>query len=277
MLAVRPDTFLIEKSLNTFTSVSSPVNVPKAVAQHAALCREVNAHVAIPPRTKLPDVVFTANAGLYLPRLPQHTVLLSNMKHLSRAKETPFVQKYLHDLGIKTILFPKKEVFEGQGEAKWFYEGKLLVVGYGFRSTAATIPLLQRVLDKVYHKHNVIPPKVVGMEMALAKFYHLDIAMACTDSTSCVAHTYAFKHPSKLEKWVNVRWMDTKDPFALNMIVLKDRVVTHKLRYAKEKRLLEKVIGKPIVEIDVSEFEKSGGSVRCMILDFGRHDDHLLL
>lgn len=277
MLAVRPDTFVIEKPLNAFTEASTPVNMTKAITQHAALCDEVNAHVVFPPHAKLPDIVFTANSGLLLPRLPQHIILLSSMKHASRAKETPYIQKYLKELGIKTILFPKKEVFEGQGECKWFYEGKLLVVGYGFRSTATTIPLLQRVLNKVYLEHNVTPPKVVGIEMASPEFYHLDLAMAAIGSSVCVAHRHAFKNPLELEKWVNVRWMDTKDPFVLNMLVLKNRIVTHKLMYKKDKRWLEKVTGKPVIEVDVSEFEKSGGSVRCMILDFGRHDDHLLL
>jgi N-dimethylarginine dimethylaminohydrolase len=267
MLAVRPDGFTIPSSLNVFTVAKTTVNLPKAMRQHAALCREVGAHVAIPPPESLPDLVFTANAGLHLPRLPNTTLLLSNMKHVSRAKEIPVVEQYLNQLGLETVRFPKKETFEGQGEAKWFYEGKLLVVGYGYRSTKATVPLLQRVLNRIYRARDVVPPKVVGIELASPEMYHLDIAMSAYSQTACVAHPHAFKHPKELEKWVQVNWLITDDPFALNMKVLKDRVVTHKLLHKKDKKWLEKVTQRSVIEVDVSEFEKSGGSIRCMLLD----------
>ena len=60
-------------------------------------------------------------------------------------------------------------------------------------------------------------------------------------------------------------YLATKDPFLFNLIVLKDYVVTHKLRYAKDRAFLKKVFGR-VVEVDVSEFEKGGGSVQCLAL-----------
>jgi N-dimethylarginine dimethylaminohydrolase len=267
MLAVRPDGFSIPSSQNVFTVAKTKVNKPKAIRQHAALCREVGAHVAVPPPETLPDLVFTANAGLHLPRLPHSTVLLSNMKHASRAKETPFIETYLNERGIKTVRCPKQEPFEGQGEGKWFYEGKLLLVGYGYRSTKATIPMLQRALNRIYRAHDVVPPKVVGVELASPDMYHLDIAMSAFSPAACIAHPHAFKHPKELEKWVQVHWIHTNDPFVLNMKVLNDRIVTHKLLYEKDKKWLERVTQRKVVEIDVREFEKSGGAVRCMLLD----------
>ena len=45
-----------------------------------------------------------------------------------------------------------------------------------------------------------------------------------------------------------------------------DRLITHMLT-APLKAHLEKITGKKIHMVDTSEFEKSGGSVRCMTLD----------
>jgi N-dimethylarginine dimethylaminohydrolase len=53
----------------------------------------------------------------------------------------------------------------------------------------------------------------------------------------------------------------------LNAIVDGKRLLTHKLQEVGLKEKLEKITGKQIHEVETSEFEKSGGSVRCMVFD----------
>jgi N-dimethylarginine dimethylaminohydrolase len=53
----------------------------------------------------------------------------------------------------------------------------------------------------------------------------------------------------------------------LNSVVDGDNLITHKLKNVGIKNTLEKITGKQVVQVDTTEFEKSGGSVRCMTLD----------
>jgi N-dimethylarginine dimethylaminohydrolase len=61
--------------------------------------------------------------------------------------------------------------------------------------------------------------------------------------------------------------LDTLDSFCLNAIVDGKKLVTHKLQEVGLKERIEKITDKHIHEVETSEFEKSGGSVRCMVFD----------
>jgi N-dimethylarginine dimethylaminohydrolase len=50
----------------------------------------------------------------------------------------------------KVIQWPYTSVLEGQGETKWFHGGKVVVVGYGFRSSKQTVSNLEKILNKIY-------------------------------------------------------------------------------------------------------------------------------
>jgi N-dimethylarginine dimethylaminohydrolase len=87
---------------------------------------------------------------------------------------------------------------------------------------------------------------------------------------SCIIHKGAFSTTSikKLRAALNgkVHVLDTSDPFCLNSVVQKDTLLTH-LISDKDKKYLENVTGRRVIQNDTRIFEKSGGSVRCMILD----------
>jgi N-dimethylarginine dimethylaminohydrolase len=270
LLAVDPSGFKIESSLNVFTEKTSAVDAILAAKQHAVLCRTVGARVLRAPSTlDLPDLVFLCNAGMWLPRLPEKVLLLSNMKYASRASETPWIEKQLHSVGIKTIRCPQTHPYEGQGESIWFHDGRLLVVGYGYRSTSKTIPMLQGCLNRVYSAYGVEPPYVLGIKMSTPKFYHLDIAMSSISPSSCILRSGSVSNVERLKQFIDVHLLKTTDDFVLNLVVLPDKIVTHKLKYQKDRRFIEKHAHRPVVEVDVSEFEKSGASVHCMLLRLG--------
>ena len=274
MLSVTPKGYSIESSLNVFTDVSEArIDSTLAAEQHANLCRETNAMVLDAPRQTLPDLVFTANSGLWLPRLPERVVLLSNMKYASRARETPWLEAQMNALGIKTIRFPKAHPYEGQGESAWFHEGKLLLVGYGYRSTGKTIPALQRLLNRVYAAYGVEPPFVLGAKLADPKFYHLDLAMAAVSHSACMVRRGSITNIETIKNYVKVHELTTTDDFVMNIVVLPHKIITHQLLLKKDRRFIEKHGRRPVVEVDVSEFEKAGGSVGCMVLMvFSPHD-----
>jgi N-dimethylarginine dimethylaminohydrolase len=261
---VSPEGYDTARPLNSLSS-AAPVDKPRARAQHAALCAALHATPQKPPPTSLPDYVYTANAGLFLPRLPINLVLLANMAHPERARETRFAKRDLERKGYKTICFPGPEPWEGQGECLWFRGGELLVLGYGFRSVAATVPRLQGVLNAIYAQFGVRPPLVLGVKLNSPDVYHLDLAVCKLAEDRCLVRRGSLQNAKELEKYLEVVYMATRDPFALNLVVLRDHAVAHKLRFAKDRAFLKRVFGR-VVEVDVGEFEKGGGSVQCLAL-----------
>jgi len=61
--------------------------------------------------------------------------------------------------------------------------------------------------------------------------------------------------------------IDTADSFCLNAIIDGPNMITHKLTDPSLKPLFEAKTGRRVIEVPTTEFEESGGSVRCMTLD----------
>src|SRR5256885_71860 len=64
----------------------------------------------ITPQPKLPDMVFTANAGLAVGR----KFIPSNFRHEERAGEAPFFAKWMEDRGYEILWLPPNLYFEGE-------------------------------------------------------------------------------------------------------------------------------------------------------------------
>jgi N-dimethylarginine dimethylaminohydrolase len=229
----------------------------------------------LPPRTvHLPDIVFVANGGLSLPRLGRPLVVLPNMKYPQRKAELPSLREMFRILGIPTVEYPGREPFEGQAELKWFAGGRKCIGGYGHRATKAAFAELAAFFEKVYGKGNA--PEMLLVRLISDAHYHLDIAILEHDDTKCIIHRKAVSPASleRIKKFLggedNVCVIDTHDNFCLNAVIDGDHVITHKLTDPKMKKIIEERTGRKVVSVDTSEFERSGGSVRCMTLDI--HD-----
>ena len=217
----------------------------------------------------LPDIVFMANAGLSLPRLSKPLLLLPHMKYPQRQAELPYLKKIYHDMKLQTVDYPGKEPFEGQAELKWFHGGRKAICGYGHRSTKQTFVELDRFFEKIYGKEK---PELLVVRLISPYYYHLDVAMLEYDDSKCIIHKHSVSPASikKIEAFLgktNVTVIDTKDSFCLNAVVDGSHLNTHKLTDPTLKGLFESLTHRTVREIDTSEFEKSGGSVRCMTLD----------
>ena len=217
----------------------------------------------------LPDIVFMANAGLSLPRLCKPLLLLPNMKYPQRQAELPYLKKVYHDMKLHTVDYPGKEPFEGQAELKWFDGGRKAICGYGHRSTKQTFVELDRFFGKIYGSEK---PELLVVRLISPYYYHLDVAMLEYDDSKCIIHKRSVTPASikKIEAFLgkqNVTVIDTKDSFCLNAVIDGSHLITHKLSDPKLKGLFESLTHRAVKEIDTSEFEKSGGSVRCMTLD----------
>jgi N-dimethylarginine dimethylaminohydrolase len=270
-LLIKPTTFEIldiQKGQNPY--VEPRAKTKKALAQHLALFNSVKDAVVyeINGNPTLPDLVFVANGGFRLWGIP--FIILPRMKYQQRKDELPYLKEIFKDIGINTIEFPSSEPFEGQAEAKWFHGGKLLVCGYGHRSTKKSFKVLNNMLKTIYEANGVAAPKLLVLPLESADYYHLDVAML-EFGDSCIIHKRAFS-PASIRKLKtalgdsNVHVIDTTDSFCLNAVVQGNELLTHKVTDGLKKQL-EDITGLKVVQNDTSAFEKSGGSVRCMILD----------
>lgn len=275
-ISIEPNTFHLydyQDRENVYVDASKEINKKKAYEQYANLTKAFHTMVSYTienPKHDLSDIVFVANGGLCIPGIP-NTIILPHMKYKYRREELSYLKKMYEDLGLKTIPFPSS-AFEGQAELKWFHGGSKAICGYGFRATKKSFAVAQKLLDSLYKQHGLPPPELLIVPLASADYYHLDVAMLEFNDDSCIVHRKAFSEESiqKMREFLGpkkVHVIDTDDSMCINAVVDGKNLVTHKLTDKAIKKVLEGITGLRIREVDVSEFEKSGGSVRCMTLD----------
>jgi N-dimethylarginine dimethylaminohydrolase len=156
-------------------------------------------------------------------------------------------------------------------ETKWFRNGTILAVGYGYRSSKDSVSILQKLINDIYKLYEILPPTIIPLKLKRFDLFHLQMAMLEISETECIVqkNSIRIKDLLILQKALgleNIKIIDTEDPFCLSSIVLEDKILTHELDPAIKKSLNE-ITNKDIVEFDMSEYEKAGGSVRALIFD----------
>src|SRR3954469_16555032 len=145
-LMCRPEHFAVSYAINPWMDPTSWARDERA---HLAAVREWRAlHASllalgasvdlVPPAPGLPDLVFTANAGVVLDR----QVLLARFRHPERRREEPHFEAAFRSLQARGVVdavrkLPPGVVLEGAGDCVWDETRKLFWMGYGPRSDAA--------------------------------------------------------------------------------------------------------------------------------------------
>src|SRR2546430_3667214 len=111
----------------------------------------------IPTQPKLPDMVFTANAGLTIGR----KFIPSNFRHKERAGEAPHFARWMEEHGYEIAWLPDDLYFEGEGDA--LFGGDALFCGYKFRSDIQSHRAIANMLGCL----------VISVELVDARVYHL--------------------------------------------------------------------------------------------------------
>ncbi len=205
----------------------------------------------------LPDLVFTANAGLVAGR----TFIRSNFRHPERQGEEPVVEREFRRRGFRVMTLPRAFNFEGEGDALWM--GRTLFFGFRFRSDA---PAHERLAS-------MLGCEVLPLELSDRRFYHLDTCFCPLDRTAALWYPKAFDAYGRkvIETYV-------KDPvavsrkdalkFCCNAVVVGRALVTQAGVSAAFKRNLAKR-GVDCYEVELSEFLKAGGAAKCLVLRLG--------
>lgn len=252
-----PEYFGVEYSINPWMDVERPVDADRASEQWQELKRtliDAGATVEVMAgQPGLPDLVFTANAGL----VDRRQFVVANFRHNERQGERPHTAQWFADNGFDVGVLPPRFVQEGAGDALPF--GDSLIAGYGPRSRKDSYSYLQARygLD------------VVAVELTDPRRYHLDIAFCPIDDETALVAPGALTgagartlrrivaNPIELDESVALR-------FAANSVVVGDVVVMPYVPPAVGRSLARR--GYQAVEVPMSEFMLAGGACRCLTL-----------
>ena len=255
----RPTHYTIAYEINPWMSLKRQTNHRRALAQwtrlYALLTKTLRVLVQlIGAQRGVPDLVFTANAGLVSGRV----FIRSNFRHPQRQREEPIVERHFRREGFRVVCLPKRVDFEGEGDALWMNE--TLLFGFRFRSDAPVHAYLSRVL-----KARVLP-----VELADRRFYHLDTCFAPLNQLCALWFPKAFDRYGRkvieglVENPIGVSEADAKR-FVCNAITIGRSIVLQEGFSTALKRALTRR-GFRLYPVDLSEFLKAGGSAKCLVL-----------
>jgi N-dimethylarginine dimethylaminohydrolase len=252
-----PDYYGIEYEINPWMSRSRGAVASVAHQQwrnlYDTLVRlGVQVHL-MTPQQGLPDLVFTANAGLMF----KDRFISSRFRHEVRAKESPHFDAWFHARGYQVEHLPEDLYFEGAGDA--LFCGPTLFAGYRFRSDALAHQEVARMIGK----------EVLPLELVNPRFYHLDTCFCPLAPGEAIYFPDAFDPYGRrvlekgIRKLIPVAEADAFR-FGCNAVVVGKSVVTNSGCAALSDALTK--AGYQPVAVELDEYLKAGGSAKCLTL-----------
>jgi N-dimethylarginine dimethylaminohydrolase len=236
------------------------VSAERSRLQWERLCDAVAALAQvelIAPEPGLPDMIFTANAGLPV----GGKVLLSRFRHPERQSEERLFESWFDSQGFEVRRLPSDVAFEGAGDAAIDRDHVVLWAAQGFRSDRESHPYLSRLLDL----------EVLSVHLIDPRFYHLDTCFCPLENGYLLYYEGAFDEQSRhliqsryaKEKLIALTEEDA-ERFACNAVNIGESII---LNGASENLIRQLASANfQVISVDLSEFIKSGGAAKCLTL-----------
>lgn len=213
--------------------------------------------VLLPPVRGVPDLVFTANAGLVL----GDKAVVSRFRSPERQGEEPYNRALFEKLGFEIADWPQDVFFEGAGDALWHRGEQFLWTAYGFRSDQQAATLLQTFFG--------LP--VVQLRLVDPRFYHMDTCLCPLTGGYVMYYPPAFAPESQQliaahvpeDKRIIVSEADALH-FACNAVDVAGHIVLNDASPALEADLTR--AGFKTIRVPLGEFLKAGGTAKCLTL-----------
>jgi N-dimethylarginine dimethylaminohydrolase len=229
----------------------------RSIAQWDALVdtlRDVGAEVeTIEPADGLPDMVFTANAGLVW----GDRFVSTEFRHPERAGEVVHYDAWFASHAFDVERLHGHPFFEGAGDALPFRDR--IVAGYRIRSEFDAHTALAKTLDV----------EVLSVELVDERFYHLDLTFCPLDGEHALVVPEAWDRYGRdvvtsLVPSPIVLEPDEALAFSANSVVVGHTIVMPSCTPRLETVLRD--VGFEVRVCAVDEFLKAGGGVRCLTL-----------
>jgi len=259
LLVCPPDFFRIDYEINPWMHRANLVDPARAREQWhglAAVLEGLGASLErLTPVAGLPDLVFTANAGIISGTL----AVPSRFRHPERQREQKHFEAWFeaHDFDL---VFPAEGVyFEGAGDLLGVPD--LYLGGYRQRSDVAIYPWLSALLER----------EIIPVELVDARFYHLDTCFCPLSGGHVLYYPGAFDRYGLTaihQRLPQERRLAVPEPdalrFACNAVCVGTSVVLPAGCPAAARLLEER--GYAPVPLPLDEFMKAGGSAKCLTL-----------
>ena len=199
----------------------------------------------------VPDMVFATDQAISV----GDKTLISRFWKKERREETKHYVKWFRNNKYQLIYLPDNVYFEGNGNAyRW---NDILFIGIGYRANKKTCEALNKIFAC----------KVIPLETIDPLFYHLDVGFFPLNDDTAFFYPKAFSAKSiKIlkEKIPNLIPLSKKEAFGFcaNSIVTGNNVIHQKGNPTFAKKLND--LGYKTIEVDLSEFKKSGGGAHCL-------------
>lgn len=261
LLMCRPEFYGIEYEINPWMSRSRQADRERADQQWQQLCRLLRDDLDVEiellePQPGLPDMVFTANAGVVW----NGKFIASNFRHAVRQREATHYKAWFEARSYDILNLPDKFYFEGEGDL--LCAGDLWFAGYHIRSDIQAHESIAKIVER----------EILSLELTNKWFYHLDTCFCPLGQGSAIFYPGAFdayacqvleNHFSEL-----IAVSDREAArFACNAIVDGKRIVMND--GCPELRRTLEGCGYAIFETPLGEFLKAGGSAKCLALTIG--------
>lgn len=229
---------------------------------HHAL-QQVARVMLVEPQPGLPDMVFTANAGL----VRQGVAAVSSFFHPERQGEESHFRKWFDEAGFRVCQMPSGTPFEGEGDALFEADGSRLWAGHGVRTLHSSHSHLQDLWDI----------EVISLRLVDPRFYHLDTCFCPLWN----GHVMYF--PAALDAKSNAAIEMRYPPgrripvleedalrFACNAINVGRLILLNEISADLSCRLQAR--GFDVVQVRLTEFLKAGGAAKCLALRLSEMD-----
>lgn len=257
ILMCRPDYYRIEYEINPWMDREVDSDPTESRRQWLAL-RDVLVDLGVvveemEPEPGLPDMVFTANAGLVY-----HDLFLSSRFRFGvRQGETPHFDAWFAAHGFRVESLPEGMYFEGAGDA--LFCGETLFAGYRFRSDARSHQWLGERLGV----------EVLPLELIDPRYYHLDTCFCPLCPDEAIYFPGAFDSygqdvlKSRIPKLIEVTASEAVS-FTCNAVVVGRSVVLNEA--APKLAASLRAAGYEVHPRRLTEFIKAGGSAKCLTI-----------
>lgn len=261
--AVEPTHYRIDYAINPFMDPTHQPDAAKALEQWQVMVHTLRALGArvdvIDQRADSPDMVYAMNLGLAFSTADggADRVVLSHMRYAERREERRAAAPWfatrgytVHQVGAQGV----GPMFEAGDAFAW---GDALLVGYGPRTEELGLKALATELGV----------RVRGLRITHPGMYHLDLAFCPLDDRRAIVCAEAFDEASAealLALVPDPLVIDEAEAmtFCANSVVVGDTVVMPACPPRVRAQLEE--WGFRVVLLELGEFHKGGGSVRCL-------------
>ena len=264
-LMVEPDHFRVDYAINPFMDLADQPDPARAREQWLGLVEALRGAGAdvdvLPQRSDSPDMVYAMNLGLVVntgPAAEDRRVVHSHMRHAERRNETLSAAAWFAEHGFTGSYVGRDGVGAHLEAGDAFAFGDALVVGYGPRTEELGLKHLATDLDV----------RVRGLRITHPGMYHLDLAFCPLDERRAIVCPAALDEASAeallalVPEPLVITEEEALETFCANSIVIGSTVVMPACPAHVRAQLEE--WGFAVVLVDVSEFHKGGGSIRCL-------------